>query len=111
MPKPFRVATPTPSTIHGLLARLLPLWPVELADNSVAGCEKRVALLRRALRLERQRGLAGNWTYDLSRHAGLLACYRAEVASLEARKAAIGAKSDNAARATPSPGACRAPSA
>ena len=67
---------------EALLARLLPLWPHELDDTSSAGRERRVALLRRALRLERQRGLAGHWTYDLSRHSGLLACYRTETARL-----------------------------
>ena len=35
-----------------------------------------LAVLRRALRAERNRGLTGHWTYDLSRHAQLLAIYR-----------------------------------
>jgi hypothetical protein len=30
------------------------------------------------LRVERQRGIAGHWTYDLARHARLLRAYRAE---------------------------------
>ncbi|CAN1725104.1 protein of unknown function [Hyphomicrobium sp. 1Nfss2.1] len=34
--------------------------------------------MRRALRLERQRGIAGHWAYDLARHAALLNAYRAE---------------------------------
>ena len=66
------------------LARLLPLWPHELSDLSPAGRRRRIALLRRALRQERQRGLAGHWTYDLGRHSGLLACYRTELAAFEA---------------------------
>lgn len=36
--------------------------------------------MRRALRLERQRGRAGHWAYDLARHAQLLRAYRSEVA-------------------------------
>jgi hypothetical protein len=36
------------------------------------------ARMRRALRVERQRGIAGHWTYDLARHARLLRAYRAE---------------------------------
>lgn len=60
------------------LMRLLPLWPHEVADRSPAGRHRVQALLRRALRAERRRGLAGHWTYDLSRHAQLLALYRAE---------------------------------
>jgi hypothetical protein len=63
------------------LPRLLPLWPHEVADDSHAGRLRLLARLRRALRLERQRGLAGHWTYDLARHVQLLAAYRAEVAA------------------------------
>ena len=63
-------------------AQLLPLWPRELADKTLAGRGKRVALLRKALRAERQRGLAGHWTYDLARHWGLLRWYRIEVIEL-----------------------------
>jgi hypothetical protein len=40
-----------------------------------------IARLRRALRAERQRGVAGHWTYNLSRHADLLRAYRAELES------------------------------
>jgi hypothetical protein len=60
--------------------RLLPLWPHEVADRSPAGRRRVLSLLRRALRAERKRGLAGHWSYDLSRHAQLLALYRAECA-------------------------------
>ena len=66
------------------LLRLLPLWPHEIADETPAARRRVIALLRRALRAERQRGLAGHWTYDLSRHAQLLAAYRSEVAALNA---------------------------
>jgi hypothetical protein len=65
------------------LVRLLPLWPHEVADETPEGRRRIVALLRRALRAERQRGLAGHWTYDLSRHAQLLAAYRSELAALD----------------------------
>lgn len=53
------------------LPRLLPLWPAELADRTEQGSRRIVELLRRALRAERRRGLAGHWTYDLARHAQL----------------------------------------
>lgn len=62
------------------LIRLLPLWPQEAADRSPAGRRRILELLRRALRAERRRGQAGHWTYDLSRHAQLLALYRTECA-------------------------------
>jgi hypothetical protein len=64
------------------LGRLLPLWPHELADESPQGRLRVVARLRKALRAERRRGLAGHWTYDLARHVELLRLYRAEAAAL-----------------------------
>jgi hypothetical protein len=64
------------------LVRLLPLWPEELADTSIAGRTKLVQLLERALRAERQRGVGGHWTYDLSRHASLMWALREERAAL-----------------------------
>ena len=64
------------------LRRLLPLWPHELADESPQGRLRVVARLRKALRAERRRGLAGHWTYDLARHVELVRLYRAEAAAL-----------------------------
>jgi hypothetical protein len=61
------------------LPRLLPLWPHEIEVESVSEHAKLLARMRRALRLERQRGRAGHWAYDLGRHAQLLRAYRAEV--------------------------------
>jgi len=63
------------------LARLLPLWPHEIADTSPDGRARLISRLERALRAERQRGIAGHWTYDLARHVALLNAYRAEVAA------------------------------
>jgi hypothetical protein len=68
------------------LARLLPLWPHELSDPSKAGIEKRMALLQRALRAERQRGRQGHWAYDLARHAALLRVYQRQSAKLQEHK-------------------------
>ncbi len=70
------------------LPRLLPMWPKDLADLSVAGRERVIATLRRALKAERQRGLAGHWAYDLARHAQLLAAYRTECAALNTLRSA-----------------------
>jgi hypothetical protein len=67
------------------IAKLLPLWPRELADMSPAGRAHVVATLKRALRAERRRGLAGHWTYNLARHRQLLQAYRAEMAAAQAR--------------------------
>ena len=60
------------------LPRILPLWPAELADPSADAQRRLIVKLRRALREERRRGLAGHWAYDLARHAAL---HRAELAA------------------------------
>lgn len=67
------------------LPGLIALWPWEIEDASVESHRRLVVKLRRALRRERKHGLAGNWTYDVVRHARLLAAYKCEAASLEAR--------------------------
>lgn len=66
------------------LARLLPLWPRELADLSISGRRDLIKVLERALRGERKRGRAGHWTYDVARHAALIRNHRAECRSLAA---------------------------
>ncbi len=60
------------------LPRLLPLWPWEIADDSIKGTRRIVAALRKALRAERRRGMAGHWSYDLARHMALIAALKAE---------------------------------
>ena len=55
------------------LPRLVPVWPAEVADGSVAGAEALIARVVRALRAERRRGLAREWSYDLGRHRSLAA--------------------------------------
>lgn len=64
------------------LAKVLALWPHEIEDESREGRARILAKLRRALRAERQRGLAGHWTYDLARHAELLRVYKQELQAL-----------------------------
>lgn len=58
-------------------------WPAELADVSLAGREALVAKLSDILKAERQRGLAGHWTYDLPRHFALHECFKVEQRLLE----------------------------
>jgi hypothetical protein len=60
------------------LPKLVPLWPSELRTLNGPAHARLLSKLRCALRAERQRGLAGHWTYDLVRHAQLLRAYRAE---------------------------------
>jgi hypothetical protein len=64
------------------LARLIPIGPRELADQSIAGQDYIVRRLMRSLRGERTRGKAGHWSYDLNRHVGLVRALRAELARL-----------------------------
>lgn len=68
------------------LARLVPLWPHEIADDTAAGRARLIRRLESALRAERRRGVSGHWSYDLARHAALLAAYRAERAMANGAK-------------------------
>jgi hypothetical protein len=68
------------------LPKLTAQWPHELEDDSQEGAFRVLAKLRRALRVERRRGLAGHWSYDLNRHLGLLSAYKGELASLRASR-------------------------
>src|SRR6478672_8252634 len=61
------------------LPRLLARWPHELADQSPEGSLLILSKLRRALRAERRRALAGHWSYELNRHLGLMTAYKAEL--------------------------------
>jgi hypothetical protein len=64
------------------LPRLLKLWPNEVEDYSYPGTLKIAALLRKALRGERNRARARHWAYDLTRHLGLIEALKAERARL-----------------------------
>jgi hypothetical protein len=83
----IRVARPPQSGFDRRLAlsRLLALWPHELDDESPPARRRILGRLRKALRAERRRGLAGHWTYDLARHIELLRLYRTELAMLSNR--------------------------
>ncbi len=65
------------------LPALLGLWPSEVEDYSIAGTEALIARLRKALRAERRRGQAGEWTYDVNRHMRLLKALKRETEFLE----------------------------
>lgn len=62
------------------LPGLLLMWPEEIADDTIEARTRLIKKLRRVLRQERQRGIAGHWTYDLARHAALYRAYRHELA-------------------------------
>ena len=67
------------------LPRLLPMMASEMETPTLAEHVRLLALIRRALRRERCRGVGGHWTYDLARHAALLAAFRAERAAVAER--------------------------
>ncbi len=64
------------------LPRLIPLWPAEIADTTAEGRLRLIQRLKRALREERRRGIGGDWTYDLRRHAGLSLALKAETETM-----------------------------
>ena len=68
------------------LPRLIALWPHELADQSAEGSLLILSKLRRALRAERRRVLAGHWSYELNRHLGLMTAYKAELGLMRRAK-------------------------
>ena len=66
----------------GSLQRLLAAWRGEIADVSIPGRRRTVSRLEKALRLERARGRAGHWAYDVARHQQLAHHLRLEQAAL-----------------------------
>jgi hypothetical protein len=81
---PARPPSQRPYNRRRELPGVLPLWPHELDDETPQARRLILAKLRSALRAERRRGVAGHWTYDLSRHVALLRVYRAELAETKA---------------------------
>ena len=77
------------------LPGLLKLWPGELDDYSYPGTLKTVALLRKALRVERSRALSGHWAYDLSRHLGLADALRYERERLQMLERGLSWRADS----------------
>lgn len=76
------------------LPRLIPLWPSELQITTNGDHLRLLARLRRALRIERQRGRAGHFAYDIARHAQLLRAYRAETAQYLAARSTVASSKD-----------------
>ncbi len=72
------------------LPKLIGIWPAELRDNSAEQAARIIALLRKALRVQRRLGRAAHWTYDLNRHLALVEALRSERARLIRRNALQG---------------------
>ena len=82
------------------LPRLVPLWPEELSDETGEGRQRLVLRLHSLLRRERQRGLNGDWSYDLARHRQLLVAYRAECLLLQCDRTRVRRLSDTSRNKT-----------
>lgn len=54
------------------ICRTLHQWPSEIDIDSKQGLKSIEVQIRRALREQRRRALAGHWSYDLACHARLL---------------------------------------
>jgi hypothetical protein len=61
---------------------MLPLWPGDLADQSLRGRERLIAAVERALWEERRRGRVGAPAYDIARHSALSRLLKRERAAL-----------------------------
>lgn len=77
---------------------LIALWPHELADLSAEGGLRILSKLKRALRAERRRALAGHWSYDLNRHLGLMSAYKAELGVLRGKNSRLSQKMPDVAQ-------------
>jgi len=80
----------TPECRHRAIAEVLPAWPHELDDETLAGREKLLTRPRNALWADRRQGVSGHWSSDLARHVELLRIYRAELAAV--RRCRIGSR-------------------
>ena len=82
------------------LPRLIALRPRELCDQTSEGSLLILSKLRRALRAERRRALAGHWSYELNRHLGLMTAYKAELGLMRRAKFRPNRTAPVAARST-----------
>ncbi len=60
------------------LPRLIPLWPEELKDQTEIGTKKIIEKIYIALQVERRKAKTSHWSYNLTKHIGLLAALKAE---------------------------------
>jgi hypothetical protein len=82
--------SPPQNDRHRAIAEVLPVWPHELDDETLAGRERLLTRPRNALWAERCQGVSGHWSSDLARHVELLRIYRAELAAV--RRCRIGSR-------------------
>lgn len=66
------------------LPGLIGIWPGDLGVDAHFRASRIIPLLRNALRIERQRGKSGHWSYNLSRHMALKRALNEELACVRA---------------------------
>lgn len=65
------------------LPRLIPLWPEELTDHTKVGTKKIIEKIYIALQVERRKAKTSHWSYNLTKHIGLLAALKAEQKNMQ----------------------------
>ena len=60
------------------LPRLIPLWPEDLKDDTEIGTKKIIEKIYIALQVERRKAKTSHWSYNLTKHIGLLVALKAE---------------------------------
>jgi hypothetical protein len=82
------------------LPRLIATLAARACGRRSEGSLLSLSKLRRALRAERQRVLAGHWSYELNRHLGLITTYKAELGLMRRAKLRVKRNAPGAARST-----------
>lgn len=82
------------------LRRLIATLAARACGRRSEGSLLSLSKLRRALRAERQRVLAGHWSYELNRHLGLITTYKAELGLMRRAKLRVKRNAPGAARST-----------
>jgi hypothetical protein len=70
-------------------------------DQTSEGSLLILSKLRRALRAERRRALAGHWSYELNRHLGLMTACKAELGLMRRAKFRLSRTAPAAVQSTP----------
>ncbi len=64
------------------LPRLIAIWPSQIKDDTQTGTHKIIDKIQRALQVERRKAKSSHWSYNLTKHIGLLTALKAEQTNL-----------------------------
>ena len=65
------------------LPRLIPLWPDQVKDDTLGGIKKIIKKIDIALQSERRKAKTNHWSYNLTKHIGLLIAFKAEQKNMQ----------------------------